>query len=62
MHLRKQTYVASSGPRVSDLGPFGALVFLFFNWCMKIFWWTEKDSYKMYDSLIPEIKHENDPW
>ena len=29
---------------------------------MKIFWWTEKDSYKMYDSLIPEIKHENDPW
>ena len=56
-------YVAGSGPRVSDLGPFGALVlFCFFNWCMKIFWWTEKDSFKMYDSLIPEIKHENDPW
>ena len=30
MHLRKQTDVAGHGPRVSDLGPFGALVLFCF--------------------------------
>ena len=30
MHLRKQTYVAGPGSRVSVLGPFGALVLFVF--------------------------------
>ena len=34
-HLRKQIYVANSGPRVSDLCPFG-LLFLF---CFLIYAW-----------------------
>ena len=59
MRVRKQTYIAGSG--VSDCGPFGARFVAFFL-CMAIFWWTEKESNKMYDSLIPAIKHENDPW
>ena len=52
-------YVAGSGSPVSHLGPFGALVLFSFS----IDAWQsfgERKSYKMYDSLIPEIKREND--